>query len=265
MKKMIPNILSIAGSDPSGGAGVQADLKTFTTLGCYGMAAITALTAQNTQGVRSVVNVPERFMRDQLDAIFEDITVDAVKIGMLSSVEIMNVVADSLEKYQVQNVVLDPVMVASSGDVLMEADAIDVLKNRLIPMATLITPNIAEAEKLMRKSVLDFEESAKSLLDLGAQAVLLKGGHTKGDVARDILADKDGVSTFEAPRIYTMNTHGTGCTLSSAIAAYLGQEEPLKEACAKAKSYLTKALDHSFELDIGQGSGPVNHIWNLHD
>ncbi len=262
---MIPNILSIAGSDPSGGAGIQADLKTFTALGCYGMAAITALTAQNTEGVRSVVNVPERFMRDQLEAIFDDVDISAIKIGMLSNVEVMNAVADCLEKYKVKNIVLDPVMVATSGDMLMESDAIDILKNRLIPLARVLTPNIPEAEKLMKKSVLDVEESAKNLLSLGAKSVLLKGGHLKGDMARDILADESGVNIFEAQRVYTMNTHGTGCTLSSAIAAYIGLGDDLHVACDKAKSYLTKALEQSFELDVGHGCGPINHLWNIHD
>lgn len=263
MTETIPNILSIAGSDPSGGAGIQADLKTFTALGCYGMAALTALTAQNTQGVRSSVNVPERFMRDQLDAIFEDIRVDAVKIGMLGGVEIMEAVADSLEKYEPKHIVLDPVMVASSGDILMDPDALGVLKNRLIPLATLMTPNIPEAEKLRRVAVLDMEIAAEKLLELGARAVLLKGGHLKGDVMRDVLADSTGVQVFEAPRVDTENTHGTGCTLSSAIAAYLGMGHDLADACERAKRYLTNALQYADVLDVGYGHGPVNHVEGL--
>lgn len=264
MKTLYPNILSIAGSDPSGGAGIQADLKTFTALGCYGMAAVTALTAQNTQGVRSSVSVPERFMRDQLDAVFEDIRVDAVKIGMLSNADIMNAVADSLEKYAPAHIVLDPVMVATSGDMLIDIDALGVLKSRLIPIASVITPNIPEAEKLRRAAVLDIKESAQKLLELGAQAVLLKGGHLKGDVTTDVLADSNGVHIFKSPRVNTENTHGTGCTLSSAMAAYLGHGLTLYESCEKAKAYLTDALKGANELNVGKGHGPVNHMRGMY-
>ena len=258
---MIPNILSIAGSDPSGGAGVQADLKTFSALGCYGMAAITALTAQNTQGVRSVVDVPPRFMRDQLDTIFEDIDVAAVKIGMLSAPELIEEIADALEKYNPPFIVLDPVMVATSGDSLISVEAVDALKKRLIPMVSVLTPNIPEAEKLMRKAVLDMGVAAENLLELGSGAVFLKGGHLKGDIMRDVLVTEKGTRVFEAPRIDTQNTHGTGCTLSSAIAAYLGHGASMEEACKSAKDYLTKALKASDTLSVGSGHGPVWHGW----
>ncbi len=259
----IPNILSIAGSDPSGGAGVQADLKVISALGGYGMAAVTALTAQNTMGVRSVVHVPARFMRDQIETVFDDIDVSAVKIGMLGNAEIMEEIACCLEQYQPENIVLDPVMVATSGDSLIDMDAIDCLKKRLIPLADIITPNIPEAEKLMRKSVIDMEMFAQNLLDLGARSVLLKGGHLKGDVMRDVFADQDGVETFEAPRVETDNTHGTGCSLSSAIAVYLGHGLSMREACKKAKDYVTCALGWADALSVGGGHGPLHHTYCL--
>lgn len=259
-----PNVLSIAGSDPSGGAGVQADLKTFSALGCYGMAAITALTAQNTQGVSGIHDVPANFVKDQLIAIFEDVEVAAVKIGMLAQVEIINAVADILEKYKPSNIVLDPVMVATSGDPLISSEAIDVMIERLIPLSGVITPNIPEAQKLSRKAVLDMTASAKGLLALGSSAVYLKGGHLKGDVATDILASHlIGVREYSSPRIYTNNTHGTGCTLSSAMAAYLAKGEDLESACEKAKIYLTGALRNSVDLNVGKGYGPVNHMYEM--
>ena len=259
---MIPNVLSIAGSDPSGGAGIQADLKTFSALGCYGMAALTALTAQNTQGVTGVHDVPAEFVRAQIDAIFEDVDVAAVKIGMLSQPEIIHEIADVLETYKPPFLVVDPVMVATSGDPLISSEAIDALKERLIPLATIITPNIPEAQKLSRKAVLDMETSAVGLLDLGCKSVLLKGGHLKEAVARDVLAMQgSGVQEFSAPRVDTPNTHGTGCTLSSAIAAYLAKGEDIPSACEKAKAYLTGALEASSALRVGHGHGPVHHGW----
>ncbi len=259
MENMIPNVLSIAGSDPSGGAGIQADLKTFAALGCYGMATITSLTAQNTAGVRAVIDVPDRFVKDQISAIFDDIEVAAVKIGMLSSADIINAVADCLEEYKPANIVLDPVMVASSGDSLITSDAIIAMKERLIPLCHVLTPNIPEAEKLSRKSVIDMERSVRGLLELGCGAVLLKGGHLKGAVARDVLAYDDITKIYEAPRIDTVNTHGTGCTLSSAIAAYLALGESLPDSCRLAKEYLNGALKHADKLNVGSGHGPVHH------
>lgn len=265
MKKYIPNILSIAGSDPSGGAGVQADLKTFAALDCYGMAALTALTAQNTNGVHAIYDLPALFVEDQLRAIFDDIEVDAVKIGMLARADIIESVAKVLKEYDATNIVLDPVMVATSGDPLIDRDAIEAMIAHLIPLVTVITPNIPEAEKLSRQAVLDMETAAKGLLILDAPAVYLKGGHLKGDTARDVLATLDGIKIFEHPRIDTNNTHGTGCTLSSAIAAYLGHGHPLEIACQKAKNYLTSALKSAHSLNVGKGHGPVHHNWTAND
>lgn len=254
----IPNVLSIAGSDPSGGAGIQADLKAMAALGVYGMAAITAMTAQNTQGVRGFIAVPRAFIKDQLDAIFEDIDVAAVKIGMLANVEIIEEVANALQKYKPKYIVLDPVMIATSGDSLISAEAVDVMKERLIPISTVITPNIPEAEKLMRKSVLDMEVAAEQLLSLGADAVYLKGGHLKS-AATDVLAYDDVVRVLNAERIETKNTHGTGCTLSSALASYLARGFSLDDAAQAAKVYITGAITHADELSVGHGHGPVHH------
>ena len=259
-KENIPNVLSIAGSDPSGGAGIQADLKSFAALGCYGMAVITALTAQNTQGVHGVYDVSADFVRAQIEAIFEDIDVAAVKIGMLSQPDIIHYVADALEKYKPEFVVLDPVMIATSGDSLVSYGAVEALKERLIPLADLITPNIPEAEKLSRKAVLDMEDAALDLLSLGSKAVLLKGGHLKDIYARDVLALRGGgLREYRVMRIDTPNMHGTGCTLSSAIAAYLAKGESVSSACEKAKVYLTGALEASEDLHVGSGNGPVYH------
>ena len=260
---MIPKVLSIAGSDPSGGAGIQADLKTFSALGVYGMAVPTALTVQNTKGVREVEMVTPRLVRGQLETIFDDIAVHGVKIGMVGTAEIASVIADVLEEFKPANVVLDPVMVASSGDSLIAADAVDVIKARLIPLADVVTPNIPEAEKLLRKAVLDMEVSAKELLPLGVKAVLLKGGHLKGDEALDILASPSFTESYSAPRILTANTHGTGCTLSSAITANLAKGLDLKAAVGEAKSYLTAAIKAGDTLGVGHGHGPVHHLHRL--
>ncbi len=259
---MVPKLLSIAGSDPSGGAGIQADLKTFSALGVYGMAVPTALTAQNTKGVRDVLLVEPAFVRAQLEEIFDDVAVHGVKIGMLGSVEIANVIADVLEEFKPPNIVLDPVMVATSGDALIDADTVEVLKTRLIPLADVVTPNIPEVEKLTRKATLDVEKAAKDLLPLGAKAVLLKGGHLKGEDSIDVLATPSFTESYSAPRVLTSNTHGTGCTLSSAIAAYLARGLTLKEAVREAKSYLTEAIKAGDTLGVGHGHGPVHHFWN---
>ncbi|PCI57351.1 MAG: bifunctional hydroxymethylpyrimidine kinase/phosphomethylpyrimidine kinase [Alphaproteobacteria bacterium] len=266
LSEHIPNVLSIAGSDPSGGAGIQADLKTFAALDVYGMAVITALTAQNTQGVSGAVDVPAAFVTDQLNAVFEDIRVDALKIGMLGNADIVHAVADVIERYQPNNIVLDPVMVSTSGDALISSDAMVALKTRLFPLVDVVTPNIPEAEKLARKVVIDMDRAAQDLLNLNVEAVFLKGGHLKGSVAQDVLAYDGGTKTYEAPRVDTQNTHGTGCTLSSAIAAYLALGCDLKEACGKAKTYLTGALGCAAMLDVGglngaQGHGPVSHMY----
>ncbi len=251
---MIPKVLSIAGSDPSGGAGVQADLKTFSALGCYGMAAMTALTAQNTTGVRRIYPVPAHFLEDQLISIFEDVPPAAIKIGMVGNVHSISTLAAVLNRFNEHNIILDPVMVASSGDQLIDDDAVEALKTFLIPIADVITPNMKEAELLG-------STDAEALLELGAKAVLVKGGHGDGDECVDTLATEAGVETFAAPRVDTKNTHGTGCTLSSAIACGVAKGEDLPQAVRNAKDYVTKALQHADSLDVGQGAGPVHHFW----
>lgn len=267
---MIPNVLSIAGSDPSGGAGIQADLKTFGALGCYGMAVITALTAQNTQGVSGVHVPPAAFAAAQIDSIFTDVRVDAVKIGMLASGEIVEAVASRLRAHHARNIVLDPVLVATSGDSLGAPDVVDAMKRHLIPLAEVVTPNVPEAMRLgdAREDPADaagLEALARVLHGLRARAVLVKGGHLAGDVAPDVLFDGARISTFSAPRIDTRNTHGTGCTLSSAIAAHLARGLTLRDAVAAAKNYLTGALAASGQLSVGSGAGhgPVHHFHNL--
>jgi hydroxymethylpyrimidine/phosphomethylpyrimidine kinase len=262
---MTVHIFSIAGSDPSGGAGIQADLKTFAALGAYGMAAITALTAQNTRGVSGVYTVPAAFVTEQIDAIFADIRVDALKTGMLANAEIIRAVAASLRKHKPAHFVLDPVMAASSGDALIDADAIITLKQELLPLATVITPNIREAEILLGKKFTgDLESTARDLRDLGAPAVLLKGGHLDGRMATDCLVYSGGALMFEKERIKTVNTHGTGCTLSAALAVYLAQGLDLPGAVQAAKAYLTGALRHADDLEIGGGSGPVHHLYKTY-
>ncbi|WP_165492713.1 bifunctional hydroxymethylpyrimidine kinase/phosphomethylpyrimidine kinase [Lichenihabitans psoromatis] len=266
---MIPNLLSIAGSDPSGGAGIQADLKTFSALGCYGMAALTALTAQNTRGVSGVHVVPPEFVAAEIDAIFADISVDAVKLGMLADGAVVAAVTDRLVRHAAGNIVLDPVLVATSGDSLGSPDVVGAMTRLLLPLATLVTPNLPEAARLADGSVptdvTGMRLLAEKLVASGARAVLVKGGHLDGDVAVDILFDGTTMREFSAPRIDTPNTHGTGCTLSSAIAAYLALGDDLAGAVTKAKAFLTDALRTSGELRVGGGHGPVHHFhsrWN---
>lgn len=256
--------LSIAGSDPSGGAGIQADLKTFSALGAYGMTVITALTAQNTQGVTGVHVVPADFVRLQLDTVLADVPPAAVKIGMLASAEIADVVGEYLPGFAVS--VLDPVMVATSGDRLLSVDAEDAVR-RLLPRASLITPNIAEAAALLGRppaaTVDEVEEQAVALLEAGAQRVLLKGGHLTDD-ATDVFAEQGQVVRLPGRRIDTLNTHGTGCTLSSAIAALVPVSDTWLDAVTAAKAYLTRAIAAADSLAIGHGHGPVHHfhaIW----
>ena len=258
----IPRVLTIAGSDSSGGAGIQADLKTFSALECYGMSAITALTAQNTEGVNGIYEVEADFVALQLKSLFDDIKVDAVKIGMAGSAEIIDVIAKKLKNYD-GPVVLDPVMVAQSGDRLIEPQAAKALKEKLVPLATVITPNLPEAGILLGHDVTDPMEAAKELLNTGADAVLLKGGHGAGQVAMDVLAHGGDLDVFEAPRLETKNTHGTGCTLSAALACFLAQGKDLKAAVGEAKSYITKALEHADALEIGKGAGPVHHFHDV--
>jgi hydroxymethylpyrimidine/phosphomethylpyrimidine kinase len=258
-----PRVLSIAGSDSGGGAGIQADLKTFAALGCFGMTAITALTAQNTCGVRSVHTVPVEFLRDQIDAVVEDIGVDAVKIGMLQTAETVRAVAQALDRHRLGHVILDPVMVATSGAVLIDRAAVDVLVRELFARADLVTPNLDEASLLLGrtlKSAQDMEEAANVLLLRGARAVLLKGGHLPGDTVSDLLIGRDRPAHWmHAPRIATANTHGTGCTLSSAIAAYLARGKGLEEAVQLARQYVRSALQAGATVHTGSGSGPLNH------
>lgn len=260
--------LTIAGSDSGGGAGIQADLKTFAALGCYGMSVITALTAQNTVAVKSIHPVPPEFIAEQIDAVMEDIGVDAVKIGMLHSTDVIETVAERLRHYNINTIVLDPVMVAQSGDKLLRDDAIEALKATLIPLATVITPNIPEASVLLGHPVetaADMEAASRELGALGAAAVLLKGGHLKDEQSVDFLTikDDDSLHKFEAERIDTKNTHGTGCTLSSAIAGHLARDYSIFESVRRAKDYITNALRHGAEHELGQGHGPVHHFYNL--
>lgn len=263
-----PRVLSIAGSDSGGGAGIQADLKTFAALGCYGMTAITALTAQNTLGVRAIHGVPPQMLRDQIDAVVDDIGVHAVKIGMLHAPEIVQTVAEAIDRHSLQHVVLDPVMVATSGAVLIDNPAIAALVKELFGRAVLVTPNLDEASLLVGRklnSEQDMEGAAHGLLGKGANAVLLKGGHLAGEVVSDLLIGKDGVPHWmRAARIHSANTHGTGCTLSSAIAAHLALGHSLVNSVEAARSYIRLALEAGAKVRTGAGSGPLNHSHSPH-
>ena len=256
-------VLTIAGSDSGGGAGIQADLKTFAALGCYGMTAITALTAQNTVGVQGIHAVPPAFLRSQLQSVIEDIGVDAVKIGMLHEPGVVEVVAWAIQHYQLQRVVLDPVMVATSGDRLIADATVRVLVDQLFPLATVITPNLDEASLLLGRpiaAVSDLSGAAQALLSQGARAVLLKGGHLPGDQVVDVLARPGHVDVVLASsRMASRNTHGTGCTLSSAIAAHLALGEPLERAVRAARQYILGAIQAGAGVQVGHGHGPLNH------
>lgn len=256
--------LSIAGFDGSGGAGLQADLKTFSALGCYGMTVLTALPIQNTQGVKHCYDIPLSAIAEQLEVIFADIIPDSIKIGMLFSTPIIELVASFLEKKaQHIPIVLDPVMMAKSGDALLLPDAIATLKNKLLPLATIITPNLPEAYALVSEQ-LESEALSEKLLQLGAKAVLLKGGHSNKKTADDFFATQQGVKQWiTASRITSKNTHGTGCTLSAAIAALLAQHFPLLKACKIAKEYLYEAILAAQTHSVGNGQGPVHHFYHL--
>jgi hydroxymethylpyrimidine/phosphomethylpyrimidine kinase len=258
-----PKVLTIAGSDSGGGAGIQADLKTYAALGCFGMTAITALTAQNTTGVRAIHGVPPHMLRAQIDAVVQDLGVDAVKIGMLHASDIVQVVAQALDAYAFAHVVLDPVMVATSGAVLIDQGAVATLVRELFPRASLITPNLDEAALLVGSpiaSVADMAAAAHTLLGQGARAVLLKGGHLPGDMVQDLLLRPGHEPVWmAAPRIATANTHGTGCTLSSAIAAHLALGLELEGAVRAAQQFVRQALQAGATVKTGQGSGPLNH------
>jgi hydroxymethylpyrimidine/phosphomethylpyrimidine kinase len=258
-----PRVLSIAGSDSGGGAGIQADLKTFAALGCYGMTAITALTAQNTLGVRAIHGVPPAMLRAQIDAVLEDIGAHAVKIGMLHSPDIVLTVAEAIDRHALEKVVLDPVMVATSGAVLIDDPAIALLVRELFGRASVVTPNLDEAALLVGRTLESeaaMEAAARELLGMGATAVLLKGGHLAGDLVSDLLLTKNGeLHWMRAPRIDTANTHGTGCTLSSAIAAQLALGATLLQAVQAARAYVRAALQAGARVRTGAGSGPLNH------
>ncbi|HXY58898.1 MAG TPA: bifunctional hydroxymethylpyrimidine kinase/phosphomethylpyrimidine kinase [Methylocystis sp.] len=259
-------LLSIAGSDPSGGAGVQADLKTFAAFRCYGMAAITALTVQNTKGVAHVVPVEPQVVRAQIDAVFDDIAVDAIKIGMLARVETAQAVAASLRCAQARNIVVDPVLAATRGGPLDEIGLAAALMSELAPLAALLTPNLSEAAALSgtapARSVAEMERQAEKLVEAGARAVLVKGGHLHGEPVDALYAD-GGVTLFPGVRIATPNTHGTGCALSSAIACGLAQDFTLTEAVARAKRWLEAALAAGAKEKLGGGAGPPDHFWNF--
>ena len=263
---MIANVLTIAGTDPSGGAGIQADIKAISALGAYACAAVTAVVAQNTQGVRSFRALDPGFVAEQIDAVLDDVRIDAVKIGMIANAEIAQAVADRLRHHGARNIVLDPVMVAKSGHPLLDPAAVAVVRETLVPMASVITPNLPEAAVLLGReddwTVAAMTAALPDLGKLGSDYVLLKGGHLAGEDSTDLLSGPEGTQSLSAPRIATTNDHGTGCTLSSAIAALL-PHHGMPEAVARAKAYLHAALAQSDRLDVGQGHGPVHHFHAL--
>lgn len=256
--------VTIAGSDSGGGAGIQADLKTFSALGVYGASVITALTAQNTLGVQAIHDVPPSFVAQQIDSVFSDLDVGAVKIGMLSRPETIKAVAAGIDRWNIRTIVLDPVMIAASGDHLLVPEAIETLRRVLLPKALLVTPNLPEAAALLDEPVARDEDAMRHqgerILTLGLGAVLIKGGHAQGAESVDILVDASGTSRFTAPRVATRNSHGTGCTLSSAIGAGLAKGLNLHDAVTAAKRYVSAAIAHSDHLSIGRGHGPVHHF-----
>src|SRR5665213_2734226 len=264
-QNLTPVAVTIAGSDSGGGAGIQADLKTFGALGVYGASVITALTAQNTQGVAAIHDVPADFVKAQMDAVFSEFDIAAVKIGMLSRAAIIRTVAAELRKRNARNIVLDPVMVATSGDRLLDEDAIAALRDELIPMATIVTPNLHEAAALTGKPMArnegEMEAQGREILALGPRCVLIKGGHGAGDESVDLLIGEGETMRLTASRIATKNTHGTGCTLSSAIAAELAKGRDLVTAAQDAKAYVTAAIAAADKLNVGHGHGPLDHFY----
>lgn len=261
-----PTVLTIAGSDSGGGAGIQADLKTIAALGAYGLSAITALTAQNTQGVRSIHSVPPTFLKDQLEAVFDDIEIDAVKIGMINTADAARVIGRVLDQYQPGFVIFDPVMVSTSGAKLIQDETIDVLWSELFSRAHLITPNLNEAEILVGRAitaVTEMREAAQEMIVKGCKGVLLKGGHLAGERLFDVLARKgQELKIYETPAIPSRNLHGTGCSLSSAIASYGALGHPLEEAVRLAKIYISGAIQAGKDVVTGKGHGPLNHSYN---
>ncbi len=264
---MIPNVLSIAGSDPSGGAGIQADLKAISANGAFAMAALTALTAQNTQGVSGIHLVPPVFVADQIRSVFDDIRVDAVKVGMIANAEIAEAVARALSPHDVP-IVLDPVMIAKGGAPLLEPDAIAAVRGKLLPLARVLTPNLPEAARLLGAEVAttqdQMEAQGRALCALGPDAALIKGGHLDGPDSPDCLVTAQGTTWFEAPRIDTRNTHGTGCTLSSALAAQIALGKDLIPAVRAAKTYVARAIGGADTLSVGTGCGPTHHFAALY-
>ncbi len=253
--------LTIAGSDSGGGAGIQADLKTFCAFGVYGMSSITSITAQNTKGVEAIFDLPPSLVAKQIECVVSDIGVDAAKTGMLSNSSIIEVVAQEIKKFNIEKLVVDPVMVSKSGALLLQRDAVDTLVERLFPLSFLITPNLPEASFLVGeeiKNVSDMERACVSLKKWGPRYVLLKGGHLPGEEIVDILFDGEKFTLFPAPRVATKNTHGTGCTYSAAICALLSLGYPITEAVKVAREYMSEVIAHS--LDLGKGFGPVNHL-----
>ena len=260
----IPIALTIAGSDSSGGAGIQADLKSFAALGVYGASVITALTAQNTRGVTGIHQVPAEFVTAQIDAVFGDLDVGAVKIGMVADLAVIDAIAAGLRKWSPKHIVFDPVMVATSGDRLIVAEAVDALRTKLIPLASLITPNMPEAAALLNEPVAAdeaaIESQGKRLLAMGCPAVLIKGGHGQGAESIDYLVTASGTIALAAPRIVTQNTHGTGCSLSSAVAAGLAKGEDMETAVRHAKAWVSAAIAAADRLGVGHGHGPIHHF-----
>jgi hydroxymethylpyrimidine/phosphomethylpyrimidine kinase len=259
-------VLTIAGSDSGGGAGIQADLKTFSAIGCYGMSVITALTAQNTRGVNGIYAVPPAFALEQIDAVLGDIGADAIKIGMLYSAELIETVAQALKKHGARKIVLDPVMVAQSGDKLLQEDAIEAIKTHLMPLADVVTPNLPEASVLCGRQLKKWshiEDAAKTLAQHGSRSILIKGGHAEENKSIDLLflADGNRFVRLEADRIETDNNHGTGCTLSSAIASYMAKGRNIEEAVQKAKAFMNQAIAAGAAYTIGHGHGPVHHFF----
>ena len=267
-KRTYYRALTIAGSDSGGGAGIQADLKTFAANGCYGMSVITALTAQNTQGVTAIHALPPSFAVEQMTAVFTDIGTDAVKIGMLYSAELIEAVAEGLNQFRARNIVLDPVMVAQSGDKLLQDSAIQAVKDHLMPVADVVTPNLPEAEVLLGRKIESFEDvkrAARELATNGSRSILIKGGHMAESNSTDLLylTEEDRFVILEAERIDSRNNHGTGCTLSSAIAANMARGSDIEEAVTKAKTFISNAIRAGAAYKIGHGHGPVHHFFEF--
>lgn len=264
---MLPNVLSIAGVDPSGGAGLFADLKAFSALGAYGTGVVAALTAQNTQGVTGVHGIPVAFIAQQIDTLYADVRIDAVKLGMLGTPEIVHTVADALRRHHVRRLVVDPVMVAKSGHHLLAAEAVAALRTEILPLAEIITPNLPEAGVLLGghapATLADMRRAARELRQFGCRIVLLKGGHLDGEESIDIFDDGTQQVELRAQRVATKNTHGTGCTLSAAIAALLPQRSSALDAVREAKAWLSQAIAAADQLSVGSGHGPVHHFHQL--